>query len=152
MPRIAADAADGVIIEWGDDQLAAQVVPRMIEACERIGRDPDEVTRARHMGVIVTDGSIPASDAYEKLAIGSGMYDPAVFEETWEKWIGAFVGSPAQILEQLPARTTELGFNHVMLHVLSVHPDGDPKGVPGIAGSTMAGMRFLADSVMPEFA
>jgi len=41
MPRVAAELADGIIVEWGDDEVAAQVVPRLVEACERRDRDPD---------------------------------------------------------------------------------------------------------------
>ena len=151
MPRIAAEVAQGVVVEWGDDEVARRVVPRLEEACDQIGRDPELITKARHMGVIFTDGTSARSDVYRELAAASRMYDPTLFEETWEKWVGSLVGSPEQVRDQLASRTIDLGFDHVMFHVLSVHPDGDPKGVRGMSGSTIAGMRFLAEEVMPAF-
>ena len=150
MPRVAAELADGIVIEWGDDEVAARVVPRFVEACERLGRDPAELAKARHLGVVITDEEIPAEQVFAELARRSGMYAPAELQATWDTWLGAIVGPPGTILERLHARTTELGFDHAMVHVLSLGFDDEGGGLEGIPGSTFAGMRQLARELVPE--
>ena len=78
------------------------------------------------------------------------MYDPAEFQATWDTWLGAIVGPPGTILPRLQARTTELGFDHAMVHVLSLGFDDEGGGLEGIPGSTFAGMRQLARELVPE--
>ena len=150
MPRIAAELADGIIVEWGDDRVAAQVVPRLIEACEQGGRDPTELSTARHLGVVVTADRAPRESVFTELARRSGMYEPALLQETWDTWLGAIVGPPDTIREELHARTLELGFSHAVLHVLSLGFEDDAGGLGGIPGSTFAGMRRLAVEFLPE--
>jgi alkanesulfonate monooxygenase SsuD/methylene tetrahydromethanopterin reductase-like flavin-dependent oxidoreductase (luciferase family) len=144
MPKVAAELADGVVVEWGDDEVAGRVAPRLVEACERLGRDPAEVTTARHLGVVVTTEEMPAERVFTELARRSGFYDPARLRETWDTWLGAIVGPPGTILEPLRARTIELGFSHAMVHVLSLGFEEDAGGLEGIPGSTFAGLRRLA--------
>lgn len=144
MPRIAAELADGIVVEWGDDAVAATVVPRFVEACERRGRDPSGLTTARHLGVVITTEDTPVDRVFAELARNSGIYEPTLLQETWETWLGAIVGPVDRIPEQLEARTTDLGFDHAMLHVLSLGFDDDAGGLAGIPGSTFAGMRQLA--------
>lgn len=150
MPRVAAELADGIIVEWGDDEVAAQVVPRLVEACERCDRDPAELTAARHLGVVIIDGDAPTDRVFDELARRSGFYEPRLLETTWETWLGAIVGPPGTIVERLHARTVELGFTHALLHVLSLGFEQDAGGLVGVPGSTFAGMRQLAGELVPE--
>jgi alkanesulfonate monooxygenase SsuD/methylene tetrahydromethanopterin reductase-like flavin-dependent oxidoreductase (luciferase family) len=150
MPRVAAELADGIIVEWGDDEVAAQVVPRLVEACERRDRDPAELTAARHLGVVIIDGNAPTDRVFDELARRSGFYEPRLLETTWETWLGAIVGPPGTIVERLHARTVELGFTHALLHVLSLGFEQDAGGLAGVPGSTFAGMRQLAGELVPE--
>ena len=78
------------------------------------------------------------------------MYEPALLQETWDTWLGAIVGPPDTIREELHARTLELGFSHAVLHVLSLGFEDDSGGLGGIPGSTFAGMRRLAVEFLPE--
>jgi alkanesulfonate monooxygenase SsuD/methylene tetrahydromethanopterin reductase-like flavin-dependent oxidoreductase (luciferase family) len=152
MPRVAAEFADGIVVEWGDDEVAAQVVPRLIEACERRDRDPAELATARHLGVVVTAEPMAQDTLFEELARRSGMYEPTLLQETWDTWLGAIVGSPDTIGDELHRRTLELGFGHAVLHVLSLGFEEDAGGLEGIPGSTFAGMRQLADAFPPRAA
>lgn len=151
MPRVAAKHAQGIVIEWGDDAIAATVVPRLSEACEALGRDPAEVAKARHLGVVFTDGAADKDAVYRELARRSGMYDPDLLRETWDTWLGAFVGTPDEVRDQLPERTLELGFTHAMFHILSLGFEDQGGGLAGLPGSTFAGMRLMAAAVMPAF-
>lgn len=151
MPQVAAEYAQGIVIEWGDDEVAAQVVPRLEEACELRGRDPESIAKARHLGVIVTDGKVDRDVLYPELARRSRMWAPDLLRETWETWLGAIIGTPDQIRDALPARTTELGFTHAMFHILSLGFEDESGGLEGVPGSTFAGMRMLARDVLPAF-
>jgi alkanesulfonate monooxygenase SsuD/methylene tetrahydromethanopterin reductase-like flavin-dependent oxidoreductase (luciferase family) len=151
MPRIAAARANGVVVEWGDDEVAGQVVPKLSQACEARGRDPLEVTRARFLCAVVVDGSVRREQVFRELARRSGVYDGSFLEEAWDEWLGTIVGTPEEIRDQLAGRTVDLGFDHVMLHIFSVGLDEADDRVGSMAKCVLAGMRAIAEDVMPAF-
>jgi alkanesulfonate monooxygenase SsuD/methylene tetrahydromethanopterin reductase-like flavin-dependent oxidoreductase (luciferase family) len=148
MPKVAARLAQGVVIEWGDDAIAAQVVPTLDEACRALGRDPATITRARHLSCIVTSSPTDPARAYAAVAHRAGIADAEGFRAMWETWLGGFVGTPDQIAAQLRARSWALGFDHVMLTVVGVGFDHDDEAL-GLAGLERSGVRAIAEHVVP---
>jgi len=79
------------------------------------------------------------------------VYDASFLEEAWDEWLGTIVGTPEEIRDQLAGRTVELGFDHVMLHIFSVGLDEPDGRVGSMAKSVLAGMRVVAEDVVPAF-
>jgi alkanesulfonate monooxygenase SsuD/methylene tetrahydromethanopterin reductase-like flavin-dependent oxidoreductase (luciferase family) len=148
MPKVAARLAQGVVIEWGDDAVAAQVVPTLYDACDELGRDAATITRARHLGCIVTADPMTPESAYARYAELAGVPDAHGFRSMWETWLGGFVGTPDQIASELRRRTIDLGFDHVMLTVVGLGFDRDDES-HGLAGLERSGIRAVAGHVVP---
>jgi alkanesulfonate monooxygenase SsuD/methylene tetrahydromethanopterin reductase-like flavin-dependent oxidoreductase (luciferase family) len=149
MPAIAAELAQGVVIEWGDDEVAARVIPRLREACERHARDPATITKARHLALVVTAENMHPERAFGELARHVGQGDGSELRASWTEWMGGLVGTPERIAEELGERTVGLGFEHAMCTIvgLGFEPaDGDPAGM---AGLELAGLRALATRFAP---
>jgi alkanesulfonate monooxygenase SsuD/methylene tetrahydromethanopterin reductase-like flavin-dependent oxidoreductase (luciferase family) len=152
MAQVAAKLADGIVIEWGDDEVAARVAPALRSACEEVDRDPQELTRARFCMAVVTDGSWSLEDALGELARESGLFNPDSITRVSEMWLGILFGTPDEIREQVSARVEELGFDHLMCHFYGLGLGGDNAGIEGFQGKAIAAMRAFAEHVMPAFA
>lgn len=120
-------------------------------ACAEIGRDPNELTRARFCLALVTDGSWELDDALKELARASGRYDPESFGGLADMWLGVLFGTSDGIQEQIAARVEELGFDHLMCHFYGLGLDGDAGGIEGFQGNAMAAVRAFGTDVMPAF-
>lgn len=148
MPKVAARLAQGVVIEWGDDSVASHVVPTLIDHCTVLGRDVATITRARHLGCMVTAAPMSPDKAYETFATQAGLRDPHGFRSMWETWLGGFVGTPDQIAHDLLNRTVRLGFDHAMLTVVGLGFDDEER--LGLAGMERSGVRAIAEHVVPH--
>jgi alkanesulfonate monooxygenase SsuD/methylene tetrahydromethanopterin reductase-like flavin-dependent oxidoreductase (luciferase family) len=151
MAQLAAERADGIVIEWGDDAVAAKVVPALERACEEAGRDSSELAKARFCFALVTDGSWSREDALRELARAGGFFDENEISDLAEMWLGVLFGTPDEIREQIAARVEGLGFDHLMCHFYSLGLDNGNAGIEGFHGNVLAGIRAFAEQVMPRF-
>jgi alkanesulfonate monooxygenase SsuD/methylene tetrahydromethanopterin reductase-like flavin-dependent oxidoreductase (luciferase family) len=153
MPRLAAEYADGVVVQWGNDEVAASVVRNLNEACEAIGRDASEITKARLVFVLITDGRMDDDAAYVEIAKASGVSkpDPTVMRVGFEEWSPVLVGTPDEIVEPLLERTVGLGYNHIVVNAAFGLGSGlDTGGLEGYEGLLHAGMSLFANEVIPK--
>lgn len=154
MPRVAAEHADGIGVEWGDDALVRRIIQALEENCAALGRDVEEIIRGRLVWIIFTDGSKKKEEVinaiYDVLryrdAIRPGtqipyfdVLDPIVY------------GTTEQVLEGLQRRVIDLGFNHVLAVPIAHGTEIDTGGFEGSVGNFIGAMRHMAQHVVPEF-
>jgi alkanesulfonate monooxygenase SsuD/methylene tetrahydromethanopterin reductase-like flavin-dependent oxidoreductase (luciferase family) len=150
MARVAAEHADGVVVQWGDDDVAGSVVAKLKEACEAIGRDVSEITKARLVFVLLTDGRMDSDAAHAEIARVSGVSNPDVMRAVFEEWSPDLVGTPHEIVEPLLERTLGLGFDHVVVNAFGLGSGLDTGGLQGLSGRIHAGMSLFANEVIPR--
>jgi F420-dependent oxidoreductase-like protein len=113
--RLAARFADEYNVVSARPERAREVFARVAEACDAIGRDPEQVTRSAMTGVLIADSEVDLRERVrEQLAMfGEGGTDDA---EGWlaqrrERWI---MGSRDQALERVDA-LAGAGVQRIML-------------------------------------
>lgn len=154
MPRLAAELADGIAVEWGIDEVVRKITDEMKRNCDRLGRDFLEITRGRLVWIIFTDGSLNREEAID------GLYDvvrdqhsvrPAP-EHTYFDVVDPVVhGTPDQVCEGLQRRVLDLDFNHVIAVPIAVDIDVDVGELSGSEGNFVGAMRYLAKEIVPKF-
>ena len=154
MPRLAAELADGIAVEWGIDEVVRKITDEMKRNCDRLGRDFLEITRGRLVWIIFTDGSLNREEAID------GLYDvvrdqhsvrPAP-EHTYFDVVDPVVhGTPDQVCDGLQRRVLDLDFNHVIAVPIAVDIDVDVGELSGSEGNFVGAMRYLAKEIVPIF-
>jgi F420-dependent oxidoreductase-like protein len=85
--------------------------------CERLGRDPDEITNSSSLNIII--GSTEADVEARKVALmdrfGKVLDDPSATIDRWFGEVQAAVGTPEQITEQIAAYAAE-GCEYIILN------------------------------------
>jgi alkanesulfonate monooxygenase SsuD/methylene tetrahydromethanopterin reductase-like flavin-dependent oxidoreductase (luciferase family) len=156
MPRMAAQHADGLGIMWGHDPTVAITVKAFQEEWKAFGRDPEDFAALRSAFIIFThDKDEQKARKYaEKLttfpddirqtaspATVPGGSDPDMM----------VIGSPSHVAEELERRIFDLGFNQMMAtFIVCEDIKAETDGLKGWAGSYLAGLRILADEVIPQ--
>jgi alkanesulfonate monooxygenase SsuD/methylene tetrahydromethanopterin reductase-like flavin-dependent oxidoreductase (luciferase family) len=154
MPRVAAELADGIGVEWGDDALVRRIIEALEENCSRLGRDIEEIIRGRLVWIIFTDGSKPKDAVIDSIYEVLG-YQNAIKSDERVPYFDVLdpivYGTPEQVIEGLQRRVLDLGFNHVLAVPIAFRIDIDSGGHKGSVGNFIGAMRYLADQVVPQF-
>lgn len=154
MPKVAAELADGIGVEWGIDDVVRQITDALERNCDRLGRDSSEITRGRLVWIVFTDGSLDHDMAIE------GLYDVVRAEDaprptpehTYFDVVDPLVyGTADQVCEGLQRRVLDLGFNHVIAVPIAVGIEIDTGELEGSEGNFVGAMRHLAKEIVPEF-
>jgi len=144
MPRVAAEYASGVVVESGDDNIVVQVARAVEKNCEELYRDISEITMARFVWIIFTDGKMDfeTMKGKAKVILGHGL--------PFTGHVGRLIlGTPSQIIDELPRLTLDLGFRHVIVNTVAVGLEVDTGGLEDPAGNFLGAMRLFAQEVMP---
>jgi alkanesulfonate monooxygenase SsuD/methylene tetrahydromethanopterin reductase-like flavin-dependent oxidoreductase (luciferase family) len=154
MPKVAAELADGIGVEWGIDDVAGQITEGLKKNCDRLGRDVSEIARGRLVWIIFTDGSLEHDEAID------GLYDvvrgrhatrPSPPYTYFEVVDPVVYGTAEQVCEGLQRRVLDLDFNHVIAVPIAVGIEVDTGELSGSQGNFIGAMRYLAQKIMPEF-
>jgi alkanesulfonate monooxygenase SsuD/methylene tetrahydromethanopterin reductase-like flavin-dependent oxidoreductase (luciferase family) len=148
MPRLAAEHADGVAVQNGDDTRVEKIINSLKTNCIKLDRDISDIKKARCVWIAFTDGTIEYETVVEK------VYDILGFKrmERFFDVVGCFVyGTPTQVAEMIRRRVVDLGFEHVVATPFSVGLDVDTGGLKGSAGNFIGALRYLAKELVPKF-
>lgn len=148
-PHLAADIADGYAVMWGDDKVVERGITAFRDRWAENGRPEEELNAVRVMYVLMGDGV--DHDAEFTRLTGTPMdfsgYASTARVEEGSDPAGFVRGRPDQIAQQLMRRTTDLGFNHLVVHPL-VFGSAAVSELDGWAGSFLAAIRILASEVL----
>lgn len=156
MPRMAATYGDGLGIMWGHDPTVAQTVQVFQEEWAAAGRDPAAYKALRSTFIIFTNDSDEEKARQYASRVTTFPFDirqtasPAKVPEGSDADM-LVIGSPAHVAEELERRVFDIGFNQLMTTFVvceDMKPETD--GLKGWAGSYLAGLRLLADQVLPS--
>jgi len=156
MPRMAAKHGDALAVMWGHDPSVEVTINAFQEEWEAFDRDPDDYMALRS-GFIVFTRELDEEEArkyasqvtnfpYEERQTAS----PAKVPEGSDPDM-YIVGSPEYVADEMERRVFEMGFNQTMTTFV-VCEDMEPEtdGLPGWAGSYLAGLRIFAEEVRPK--
>ena len=156
MPEVVAKHGDGFALVLGSDAEITERLGDIADACKRVGRDYDEITKALQVYVTVTDD--PNYDYLEGIArqgreleLGAEMTAKYV-EMAAAKELGKtnattyrLIGSPDKISEGLE-RVGRLGLDYLIVHFTSTSAP-----IGGDIEAVVADMEIFAAEVMPNF-
>lgn len=154
MPRVAAEHANGIGVEWGDDVLVRRIIEALKKNCDALGRDINEITRGRLVWIIFTDGRLKHNEAIDAIYDVLGYRDSIKPEDQipyFDVLDPIVYGTKEQVMEGLQRRVLDLGFNHVLAVPMAAGIDLDTGGFEGSVGNFTGAMRFLAREIVPEF-
>jgi coenzyme F420-dependent glucose-6-phosphate dehydrogenase len=131
--RIAGEYADGLLTLVDPETYQDELVPALETGAAAAGRDPDEITRVRQLGVSYAEDPEAALDAVEvwtgtlQVGFDEAVSDPREIErqgrelarEEWTDW-GLITDDPADVAAAVD-RHREAGFDEIEL--LSTSPD-----------------------------
>ena len=147
MPEVVAKHGDGFALVLGSDADITERLGDIADACKRVGRDFDEITKALVTYVTVTDD--PSYDHGEAIArhgreleLGAAM--TAKYAEVAENETTRINGSPDQISERLE-HLGRLGLDYLIIHFTSTSAP-----IGGDIESLVADMEIFAAEVMPN--
>lgn len=146
MPRVAAELADGLNLNRGDDALVREVLDTVQGHCEAAGRDPAGLATSR--SVFVTLGSVEGCDRVLAAQAESMATTPDRVRVS-RCLIG---GSPDQVVAGVQERVADLGIGEVVLRLQPPSLDVaelQHYGPSGPSGPYLDAMRELADTVLP---
>ena len=157
MPEVVAKHGDGFALVLGSDADITERLGDIADACKRVGRDFDEITKALQVYVTVTDD--PSYDHLEGIArhgreleLGAEMTAKYVETAAASELGGAInattyrlIGSPDKISEGLE-HVGRLGLDYLIIHFTSTSAP-----IGGDIESLVADMEIFAAEVMPNF-
>jgi alkanesulfonate monooxygenase SsuD/methylene tetrahydromethanopterin reductase-like flavin-dependent oxidoreductase (luciferase family) len=148
MPEVVAKHGDGVALVLRDDAEITERLGDIADACKRVGRDYDEITKALITYVTVTDD--PNYDYGEAIArhgreLELGTQMTAKYVYAAENFTYRVNGSPDQISEGLE-HLGRLGLDYLIIHFTSTRAP-----IGGDNDQVVADMEVFAAEVMPNF-
>jgi alkanesulfonate monooxygenase SsuD/methylene tetrahydromethanopterin reductase-like flavin-dependent oxidoreductase (luciferase family) len=156
MPRMAAQYGNGLGIMWGHDPSVAITVTAFQEEWRSNNRDPEEYAALRSAFIIFTNDKDEEKARKYASKITTFPHDvrqtasPAKVPEGSDPDM-MVIGSPDHVAEELERRVFDLGFNQLMTtFIVCEDIKAETDGLPGWAGLYLAGLRILADQVLPQ--
>jgi alkanesulfonate monooxygenase SsuD/methylene tetrahydromethanopterin reductase-like flavin-dependent oxidoreductase (luciferase family) len=156
MPRMAAQHGDGLGIMWGHDPTVAVTVKAFQEEWKAFGRDPEDFAALRSAFIIFTHDKDEekARRYFSKITTFPDdirqTASPAKVPEGSDPEM-MVIGSPSHVAEEIERRVFDMGFNQLMAtFVVCEDIKAETDGLPGWAGLYLAGLRILADEVLPK--
>lgn len=143
MPRLVAEYCDGYNLWVGSDERAAEVIDAVSRACERVGRDEEELTASRHVLLTLAAEEFDLEEMYARQSPAMGCSAEQLSAE-YEHYYCHVAGPPEVCAEGLE-RLFAMGFDHL---ALQMQAPVDPMG--GSAGSTLELIDLFMDRVAPE--
>ena len=156
MPRLAAEYADAVCINWGHDGTVEEAINAYRERCVEMGTQPESRTMCRRMSIVLSEEGYdwePDFTRITSIPLNWDLYASTAKVPPGTNPFSLVVGPPDKVAEEIRRRSVDLGFNHLMFNFLSVgsfEKSLETNGIQGWAGNYLGSMRLAAKEVLPR--
>ena len=151
MPEVVAKHGDGVALVLKDDDEVTERLGDIADACKRVGRDFDEITKVLLVYVTITDD--PSYNHRDGIARHGAELDLGArvtkrYMEAADEGAGAnyrIIGTPDQVNSAFE-RLERLGLDEVVVHFSSTTAP-----IGGDVDTVISDVEVFAAEVMPNF-